>query len=1329
MGKQGKLNLELYSSSDSIGNTIEVGNNTELTVGQAFVQTGWNVIVGQESNATFYQYVTVYTRGGLISHKGSRVTFHDNLVGQPNSLLNFSDSVVTCYSSLSVYGTLEVGIGTLSVYGRWSLSRGLVAGVGGTLYPYGGWDVTTGYDKTLKGVNVNIDPPADRSPTKNGVIADYFQYRVDTDRTSRLYALYYFPGSGSPSYTLPSYFDNSSSVPNVERIEETLQRFPQPYGTGPLYFPLTGGSPDTSDPRSFTYHYAVRLWTFLKVDVAGNYSFYFVPGYSLSLRLWIDDELKETGSQWGLPFPSLVTSGPYNLTAGYSKLRIDYLVKSTDWSSTGGTLLVYYSGPGISKQLIPHNRLFYHDGTKYVKPSYKPATNTLWLSGEGLILSENAVNVTICSKCEFHILEDVLWFSDENLGGVTTFINWGSLVRKGMPGTAAIYGKYIGVAGSSLNTTVGLLEFRDAGATFGLAIWANPSGGMWTDPQNWSPQRVPRPGDIVRITKPGTYQVIIPSYIVVNVTSISLGSTQSSAELVIQQSSSVYVCDWIAVHSPRLTVHGLLRTSKMTWTGQKLLGSQAFPGKMIIDSSIIIVKANYRTKYLQYITIENRATFTLHSSFGSRDGIYCTNCLIYNYGILLLSGTGFHRSFSSSSQRRDGFRYGIVNYGEAIAELQTWTYGNGLYYYWDVLNYGNWSVICKSMSSSCYFNLYGVIANYGKLQFYMTSVYIYSSGSPLQLAKTNGTWEFFGKLYRDNNLNQPPGYMRQGDWQAYLDNVYKNISLGLWDLGSQYSLSLRYLYNNKLYFNDLRAYGQAALEVYQVRQTHLYFDTRLDLGPNCDLNLQKYSFAIDDNRLVCGPQAKVILRRLTIDKGWSVGIQGDFTAFGRVVVNGGASMNASSRSTINLKDSVVLIVGSQLNLVGSHVFVKDWTHKGAASLDSSTIEVSGKLHWERGSFSATSQSSLKILGTCKLSGSLLKTVSGLDISIDSPKHGVVTGIVAEYFQYRVATPTTTSLYAVYYFPGQSSSSWYTLPSNFDLTNTKPNVMRIEPSLQRLPRYYGTAPLAYQTDSVNYDSNSAHSFTYSYAARLWSHLKIDESGNYTFYFHTSYGMRVRLWVDGKQYMITQRWVHLSREEKSLPIDLLTGYPVLRIDYIQDSPYWHTRGGAMLVSYEGPGVSKQVIPDDKLFAIREVNGHLTTAALNLKLLPNKSVCKSNLSLTTIVDDYRLSIGYCVVKGTGVVATYNGVNVTVGESGVLDLRTDTDWPKAPKQRTQLIVEGMVTKTLGSGQINLNTEYDLVSTTGCLKSLSGKLELGIEKGSCYSLTLLSMLISSLYE
>ena len=1314
MGKQGKLNLQRYSSDDSSWNVLEVGDNTELTVGEALVQTGWNVTIGRGSIATFYRYVTVYGRGHLTSVKRSRLIFHDRLVGQTSSILDFSDGIVTCHSDLSAHGTLDIGTGSLSVYGRWSLSEGSVTGLTGTIYAYGGWNISSDYEKTLKGINIHIASSANQSLTKNGIVADYFQYRVDTDRTSKLSALYSFPGSGSSSYSLPSYFDNSSSVPNVERIETTLQRFPRLYGTGPLYFLSAGSSPDTDSPQSFTYSYAARLWTFLKVDVAGIYTFYFVPGYSLRLRLWIDDQLKETGTPQWLPFPSLVTSSPYYLAVGYRKLRIDYLVSSSYWSSTGSTLLVYYSGPGINRQLVPSNKLFCHDGMKYVKTSYKLTTNTAWLSGNGLILAQDAVNVTICSTCEFQILEDVLWYSDRSLGGVTTFINSGVLVRKGLPGTAAVYGKYTGKAGSRNNTIIGFLEFRDAGTVSRFIMWANPNGGSWSDPQNWSPKRLPLPGDVVYIAHPGTYQVIVPSYTIVNVSSISIGSSQSPVELVIQQSSKVYATDRINVHSPRLTVNGLLRTSKMTWAGQYLIGSQTFPGKIIIDSSMFIVKASYSTMYLQYVTIENRANFTLDSTFDSYDSLYCTNCLIYNYGILLLSSPKFYRSFSSSSKREDGFRYGIINYGEAVVELSnTYTVSYVPLYYWDVLNYGNWSVICKSMAN-CYFRLSGVIANYGKLNFYMTSLYVENLG----LAKTNGSWELFGKPYRDNNLNQPPGYRKQGDWLAFLDNVYKNISVGLWDLRFAYTLYLRYLDNNKLYFNDLRAYGRVILKVYQTRQTHLYFDIRFDLGPNSELRLQKYLSATDNNRLVCGCQAKIVLGQVNIEQGWSVGIGegGRLTAFGRVVINAGASLNASGGSSVHLKKSVVSIPGSWLNLVGSQVSVQDWTHNGAASLHSSTIEVSEKLQWKQGSFSATGQSLLKIQRNCKISGSLLKTLSGLKISIESPKQDEITGIIAEYFQYRVATSTTIRLSSTYYFPGGSSSSSSTLPSNFDLPSTKANVMRIEPSIQRLPQYYGTAPLAYQDGSMSYDSDSAHSFTYRYAARLWSYLKIDKSGNFTFFFRSGYDMRVRLWLDGNEYLTTRQWSFLSNEEKSSPIHLQAGYRLLRIDFMQESSsYWSTEGGVMLVSYEGPGVSKQVVPDDKLFAVRIVNGHLSAAAPNLKFLSINRVCKSNLSLTTLVDDFASSVSYCVVEGAGGLGTRDGVNITVGESGILDLRTDTDWPKARNQRTQLRVEGMVIKTLGSGQINLNTEYDLVSETGCSKSLSGKIQLGIEKGIAY--------------
>lgn len=51
---------------------------------------------------------------------------------------------------------------------------------------YGGWNITSDYDKILNGFTVFLQPPLAPSSTKNGIIVDYFQYRVDTDLTTRL---------------------------------------------------------------------------------------------------------------------------------------------------------------------------------------------------------------------------------------------------------------------------------------------------------------------------------------------------------------------------------------------------------------------------------------------------------------------------------------------------------------------------------------------------------------------------------------------------------------------------------------------------------------------------------------------------------------------------------------------------------------------------------------------------------------------------------------------------------------------------------------------------------------------------------------------------------------------------------------------------------------------------------------------------------------------------------------------------------------------------------------------------------------------------------------
>ena len=242
----------------------------------------------------------------------------------------------------------------------------------------------------------------------------------------------------------------------------------------------------------------------------------------------------------------------------------------------------------------------------------------------------------------------------------------------------------------------------------------------------------------------------------------------------------------------------------------------------------------------------------------------------------------------------------------------------------------------------------------------------------------------------------------------------------------------------------------------------------------------------------------VTWRQITLEQGWSVSIgeSSSLTSSGRVAINGGASLKVSTGSSVDLKESLVSLVGSELQLVGSQVVVTDWTHKGRALLDSSTVEVRGNLEWEQGSLSSTKSSLLKIQRSCSIYGNLLKTLSGLDVSVESPKQGEMLGIVTEYFQYRVSTSTTTRLNGLYYFPGETSStSSYVLPTNFDTPSTKANVMRIESSLKRVPQYYGNAPLVYLSDSISYDSNSAKSFTNRYAARLWTYLKIDKSGQY------------------------------------------------------------------------------------------------------------------------------------------------------------------------------------------------------------------------------------------
>ena len=450
--------------------------------------------------------------------------------------------------------------------------------------------------------------------------------------------------------------------------------------------------------------------------------------------------------------------GPYALSKGFHRLRIDFLQGSSSWSTSGNTLLVSYSGPGLTKRLIPKEKLFYHNGTSYAKPGFMGLSQTgyCWLAGEGLILGQQSVTVDICSKCEFHVLDDVIWYSDAKLGGVTSFVNAGLLVRRDLPGTAAIYGKYIGKPGSSQRTETGFLEFRDASVSGGLAIWANPNGGSWNDAANWNPSRIPRLDDVVHITLPWSYQVTIPNYVVVNVTSLSAGSSRSDVELIVESSAKLFVSDRFGVHSAKLTVRGFVQTNRMTWAGQYIDGALVpvtNRGRLVALTSFVISKGSFSTKYFRYVVVENRGNLTYDDTYGSSSYLNCVNCTVYNYG--LYSALPVHHSLSQapSPSPLDGFRCGLINYGIFVMDLGISGSSNYGYWYWDVRNYGNFSLVTKTWRSTGRFYLYSAsLANYNQLNIYMTSFYVYSNS---YLPKGNGSTVSPSATTRSRNRCRP----------------------------------------------------------------------------------------------------------------------------------------------------------------------------------------------------------------------------------------------------------------------------------------------------------------------------------------------------------------------------------------------------------------------------------------------------------------------------------------------------------------------------------------------------------------------------------------------
>ncbi len=101
-----------------------------------------------------------------------------------------------------------------------------------------------------------------------------------------------------------------------------------------------------------------------------------------------------------------------------------------------------------------------------------------------------------------------------------------------------------------------------------------------------------------------------------------------------------------------------------------------------------------------------------------------------------------------------------------------------------------------------------------------------------------------------------------------------------------------------------------------------------------------------------------------------------------------------------------------------------------------------------------------------------------------------------------------------------------------------------------------------------------------------YIKIEKSGEYTFYTTSDDGSR--LYINGRQ-LVDNDGMHAARE-RSGKVQLSSGYHEIEVRYFENA-----YAENLAVSYQGPGVSKQTIPDAVLFLNRPSSAKTTAATL--------------------------------------------------------------------------------------------------------------------------------------
>ena len=1311
----------LYFRSTPYKPQIAFGDGASVLVDCLRMQGGW-IMNLTGANFTAARYTVLESDSQLVSNRSADVL---NLKGsvslQHSSVFSVSRRDVKIDGAMSLAGTLEVnnGIGDITEQLIWT--DGTLKGIHGQLNLHGGGAISSDYIKTMDGITVNLEVPK-REVDYSGVVAEFFQYRLPTAVTPQISGIssYYVPGSSSSSGYLPKHFDNLTYTPNVVRLDSSLTRLSTRWGNGPIKYLTSGYGVDYSSPESFTYNYAVRYLTFLNIATSGTHRFYFITGRG-RVRLWIDDKKVFEGRSYTSFLEEQQTSY-YNLYAGYHRLRVDLFVTSSYWNSHGSMIIVKLEGPDTPKQILSAQNLTYayQNGSNWVYASdHMPderSDSVLSFAGEGLVVAKSGSVLNVTSSGSLQILDDVIYYSHWALGVTARIINSGVINKTGDAGVATFYAVYDN-QGGQLIETMGDIEFLDADMHGGVALWNNPNGGSFLHSTNWVPPRVSRATDIVYVTLPGTYKLIITSATPVTVRSLILGSSKRTPDVLIGHLTTLVVTHRLDIHTGLVELQGSIIASHLSWSGSFIRGTAGI-GKASITAqkTIVILRGNFANKQLSMVDLSNYGNMTIDQTMDNGQ-IYCQGCRVRNEqdARIISYRCYLHGSTNGASADNDGFVYGLINYG---VFTQIWaTSTSSVYMRWHLRNYGRiiWLNTYYGSRPSVY--LREVLVNNGAIESYMVSLYFYSA----KLPSSNGTWSIYGIPARQYRLRTPSwtseGYNVGLQYDKFIYDMYHNGTLdvyrpgGLWKCCSV-AVSFITNYGSDIRFNSWNTFGWVKMSFSSNSyDSRVYFDGTINLSENTEF--QTYSStSTRNNTITIGSHGRTQLGRLTyLSRGWTLLVKENATlvSLGDVSSVLDSYINISRGPDIVIAGQLIVQDSARLNVDNRRIIVKDGLYVAShINLTNSQIVSERMMRWTKGEIKGPS-GRVFAQGGVDVYDQYFKTLNGATLSLDAKQWHSSSGVIAEYFQYRVQTdrtPRRSSLQYYYYGCTTCSNS---VPQAFDDPTTASNVARIEKNVNRKPRLYGHGPLVYDQSGRSIDYSLAESFTYNYAVRFSAFFRVWYPGMHDFYFLTGLG-QVRLWIDGSKKFTGRSYTGFLEEQKT-SVYLTEGYHLLRIDNIQTSSSWSLDRNLLIVSHSSACIPKQPLSDENLYYKIVINGSEHYASPAFKRLNESSVCSLNDSLMDL-ESYNMGVSYGTVRGSGLFLPINGSAVFVERTGVLDIRSDNSWEYDASQgnRTYLRVSGLIGKSDGSANVSLNCLFN--DSEGCRKVEKGSIDLGTAGG-----------------